>query len=53
VAIHGSSIVGVRGLGSLQKLIISGDQLIDVAIPVLAERGIRVDDDYLSSLDGA
>lgn len=44
VALHGSSLVGVRGAGRLRNVVIGSDQVIDIALPVLADLGIRVDD---------
>ena len=32
-------------------MIIASDQLVDVALPLLAAHQIRIDDDYLSSWD--
>lgn len=48
LALHGSSIVGTKGVASLQRLIVGSDQIVDLAIPLLAARQIRVDDDYFS-----
>jgi uncharacterized protein YjbI with pentapeptide repeats len=47
LALHGSSISGAKGIASLQKLIIGTDQVMELAIPLLVARGIRIDDDYL------
>jgi hypothetical protein len=47
LALHGSTMVETRGLASLQHLVIASDQIVDVAVPLLAARGIRVDDEYL------
>jgi len=51
LALHGSSLVGTKGLDSLRKLVIATDQVVDVALPLLAARSILVDDDYLDALD--
>ena len=48
LALHGSTIVGTKGLASLQRLIVGSDQIVDLAIPLLAARQIRVDDDYFN-----
>jgi hypothetical protein len=44
VALHGSTLDGVRGMGGLRNIVIGSDQVLDVALPVLAALGIRVDD---------
>ena len=51
LALHGSSLNGAKGIASLQKLIIGTDQVMELAIPLLAARGIRIDDDYLDDDD--
>lgn len=51
VALHGSELAGAKGLASLQRLVIARDQIIDLAVPLLTARHIRVDDDYLSTED--
>lgn len=50
VALHGSSVEGVRGAGSLRNLVIASDQVMPLALPVLGALSITIDDDYL--LDG-
>ena len=51
LALHGSTIDGTKGIANLRKVIIASDQLVDVALPLLAAHQIRIDDDYLSSWD--
>ena len=48
LALHGSTLDGTKGLAELRKVIIASDQLVDVALPLLAAHQIRIDDDYLS-----
>ena len=43
VALHGSTIAGANGLGSLRNVVIGPDQVLDLALPVLATLGIRVE----------
>lgn len=50
LALHHSSLDGVRGVGSLRNLVIGSDQVLSLAVPVLATLGIVVDDDYLDHL---
>jgi uncharacterized protein YjbI with pentapeptide repeats len=50
VALHHSSLDDVRGIGALRNLVIGSDQLLSVAVPMLATLGIVVDDDYLDHL---
>jgi uncharacterized protein YjbI with pentapeptide repeats len=47
VALHGSSLTGMRGVEALRNLVIGGDQLLPLAVPILRSLGIVVDDDYL------
>lgn len=47
LALHGSSLTEAKGLATLQGLIIGTDQVLEIALPLLAGRGIVVDDDYL------
>jgi uncharacterized protein YjbI with pentapeptide repeats len=49
VALHGSTLDGVRGAGSLRGLVIGSDQISDVALPLFAALSIRIEDDYLDS----
>jgi hypothetical protein len=51
VALHGSSLEGVHGAGALRNVVIGSDQVVDVALPVLAALGIRVDDSAADELD--
>lgn len=48
VALHGSSLNGLHGAATLGGLVIGSDQLLSLAIPILASRGITVDDAYLT-----
>ena len=45
LALHGSSLDGLRGAAALRDLVIGSDQLLVLAGPVLAALGIVVDDD--------
>jgi hypothetical protein len=45
VALHGSTLAGAHGIGGLRNVVIGPDQVLDVAVPVLATLGIRIDDD--------
>jgi uncharacterized protein YjbI with pentapeptide repeats len=51
VALHGSSLDGLRGVKALRRLVIGSDQLLPLAIPILNSLGIVVDDAYLDSDD--
>jgi uncharacterized protein YjbI with pentapeptide repeats len=44
VALHGSTLDGIRGAGGLRGLIIASDQIQPIAFPILADRTITVDD---------
>ncbi len=44
VALHGSTLADARGMGGLRNVVIGSDQVLDIALPVLAALGIRVDD---------
>jgi uncharacterized protein YjbI with pentapeptide repeats len=46
VALHGSSVDGIKGLGAPAGLVISGDQIVALAGPLLTRLGVVVDDDY-------
>jgi hypothetical protein len=43
VALHGSSLAGVRG-ADLRDVVIGTDQIMEVAVAVFATRGIVIDD---------
>jgi uncharacterized protein YjbI with pentapeptide repeats len=43
VALHGSSLAGVRG-SDLRDVVIGSDQVVEVAVAVFAHRGIVIDD---------
>jgi len=45
VSLHGSTVDRVKGVDSLQSCTIGSDQLVPLALPILAARGITVDDD--------
>lgn len=53
VALHGSSLDGVRGAGSLRGVVIGSDQVLPLALAVFGPLGIEVDDDYLAAGPGA
>jgi uncharacterized protein YjbI with pentapeptide repeats len=46
VTLHGSNLDGIRGAGGLRGLIIASDQILSIALPILADRKITVDDTY-------
>jgi uncharacterized protein YjbI with pentapeptide repeats len=46
LALHGSSLAGATGLATVRNLVIATDQVVDLALPLLAAQGITVDDDY-------
>lgn len=48
VALHGSTLEGIKGAGNLRGAVIAGDQVLMLALRVFASLGIVVDDDYLS-----
>jgi uncharacterized protein YjbI with pentapeptide repeats len=50
VALHGSSLERASGLATLRGLVVGHDQVLTLALPLLAAQGIRVDDDYLDAL---
>jgi uncharacterized protein YjbI with pentapeptide repeats len=51
VALHGSSLEGLKGVDRLLGVVIASDQLLPLALPLLAALGVTVDDDYLTDLD--
>jgi uncharacterized protein YjbI with pentapeptide repeats len=51
VALHGSSIDDLRGVEALRRVVIGSDQLLPLALPMLASLGVTVDDDYLDRGD--
>jgi uncharacterized protein YjbI with pentapeptide repeats len=46
VALHGSTLDGIKGVDSVRGLVIARDQLVALAVPILTRLGITVDDDY-------
>jgi uncharacterized protein YjbI with pentapeptide repeats len=46
-ALHGSTVDGIKGADSLRGAVVAGDQVLSLALPVLAALGIVVDDGYL------
>lgn len=52
VSLHGSTVDRLKGAESLQGLTIGSDQLVPLALPILAARGITVDDDAPELVDG-
>jgi Pentapeptide repeats (8 copies) len=53
VAIHGSTFEGTAGLADLHGLVIGHDQVLPIALPLLAAHNITIDDDYLDAHHGA
>lgn len=47
-ALHGSTLVDLRGADSLRGAVIAGDQVLQLALPVLVALGVVVDDEYLA-----
>ena len=45
VSLHGSTVDRLKGAASLRGLTIGSDQLVPLALPILAAQQIRVDDD--------
>lgn len=45
VSLHGSTVDGLKGAESLHNLTVGSDQVVPLALPILAARRIRVDDD--------
>lgn len=45
VSLHGSTVDRLKGADALRGLVIGSDQLVPLALPILAARQIRVDDD--------
>jgi uncharacterized protein YjbI with pentapeptide repeats len=45
VSLHGSTVDRLKGAASLRGLTIGSDQLVPLALPILAAQGIVVDDD--------
>jgi len=45
VSLHGSSLDGLKGAASLSGCSIGSDQVVPLALPILASRSITVDDD--------
>lgn len=43
VALHGSTFAGASGVGSLRNVVIGPDQVLDLAVPLLATLGVRVE----------
>jgi uncharacterized protein YjbI with pentapeptide repeats len=52
VSIHGSTVDRLKGAASLHGLSIGSDQLVPLALPILAAQRIRVDDDPPDLVDG-
>jgi uncharacterized protein YjbI with pentapeptide repeats len=46
-ALHRSTVEGLLGADALRGAVVAGDQVLSLALPVLAALGVRVDDDYL------
>jgi len=53
VSLHGSTVDRLKGAESLRGLTIGSDQLVPLALPILAERRIMVDDDAPELVDGS
>jgi uncharacterized protein YjbI with pentapeptide repeats len=45
VSLHGSTVDRIKGADALRDCTIASDQVISLALPILAARGITVDDD--------
>jgi hypothetical protein len=45
VALHGSTLTGLKGAADLRGLIIGTDQVHELAVPLFAGLGIVIDDD--------
>lgn len=43
VALHGSTFPGASGVGSLRNVVIGPDQVLDLAVPLLATLGVTVE----------
>jgi uncharacterized protein YjbI with pentapeptide repeats len=50
LALHGSTLDGLRGVQALHHVVIGTDQLLPLALPLLASLGVVVDDDYLTDM---
>lgn len=50
MALHGSSFEGLKGIESLLGVVIASDQMLSLALPLLARLGVTVDDEYLDKL---
>jgi uncharacterized protein YjbI with pentapeptide repeats len=48
-AFHGSTVAGILGADSMRGAVVAGDQVLQLALPVLAALGITVDDGYLDA----
>ena len=46
LALHGSALGGTSGLHTVRNLLIATDQVVDLALPLLAAQAITVDDEY-------
>jgi uncharacterized protein YjbI with pentapeptide repeats len=45
VALHGSTLLGIKGAADLRGLVIGSDQVYELALPIFAGRDIVIDDD--------
>ena len=52
VSLHGSTIDRLKGAESLQRVTIGSEQLVPLALPILAARHIEVDDEAPDLVDG-
>ena len=52
LSLHGSTVDRLKGGASLRGTTIGSDQLVPLALPVLAAQGIQVDDDPPDLVDG-
>ena len=52
VSLHGSTVDRLKGADALAGCTIGSDQLVSLAVPILAARGITVDDDPPELVDG-
>jgi uncharacterized protein YjbI with pentapeptide repeats len=52
VSLHGSTVERLKGAASLHGVTIGSEQLVPLALPILAAQRIRVDDDPPDLVDG-
>ena len=52
VSLHGSTVDRLKGAQALRGVVIGSDQVVPLALPILAARSIRVDDDPPDLVEG-